>query len=58
MSIVKKQLIRYATSVGANLAEGSGGSSRKDFLYYLCISRKSCYETVYWLRIVNSRIDS
>jgi four helix bundle protein len=40
------QLKRSASSVSANIAEGSGSSSKKDFSRYLDISLKSIYETV------------
>lgn len=40
------QLRRSAGSVSANIAEGSGSSSRKDFSHYLDISIKSVYEVV------------
>ena len=40
------QLRRSASSISANIAEGSGSSSKKDFTHYLDISIKSIYETV------------
>lgn len=40
------QLRRASTSVAANIAEGSGSSSKKDFAHYLDISIKSLYEVV------------
>jgi four helix bundle protein len=40
------QLKRSAASVSANIAEGSGSSSKKDFSHYLDISIKSIYETI------------
>lgn len=47
-----RELVRSATSIGANVAEGQGGSSRKDFCHFLTIARKSAYETRYWLLII------
>lgn len=40
------QLRRSASSISANIAEGSGSSSKKDFSHYLDISIKSIFETV------------
>lgn len=40
------QLKRSANSVAANIAEGSGSVSKKDFSHYLDIAIKSAYETV------------
>ena len=50
---VTRQLIRSGTSIGANIAESRGGSSRKDFVNYLLIARKSAYETSYWLSLLD-----
>ena len=47
-----KQLLRAATSVGANVVEAQAGSSRKDFINYYHIALKSCNETRYWLAII------
>ncbi len=51
------QLLRAATSVGANYREANGASSKKDFKNKIHICKKEAKETCYWLRII-SRTDS
>ena len=46
------QLLRSATSIGANLAESKGGQSRADFRSKVSISLKEAHETHYWLRLL------
>jgi len=46
------QLVRCATSAGANYEEGRVAESKRDFIHKLHISLKECKETVFWLRIV------
>ncbi len=46
--IVKRQLVRAATSVPANIAEGYGGHKGKAYKNYLLIARRSLTETDYW----------
>jgi four helix bundle protein len=48
---VVSQLKRAATSVPANIAEGFGRRSTKDFLRYLEIAGGSLEETRYFLRL-------
>lgn len=51
------QLVRSSTSIGANLAEGSSGSSKKDWLKFLIIALKSSNETIYWLCLIRDTMD-
>lgn len=46
------QLMRSATSIGANYAEANGASSKKDFRNKIFICKKEARETVYWLRML------
>jgi four helix bundle protein len=47
---VGKQIVRSADSIGANIADGSGRGTDKDYSRFLKISRGSLYETRHWLR--------
>lgn len=49
---LSNQLLRSATSVGANLQEAKGGQSRADFLSKVSIALKEARETHYWLRLL------
>ena len=47
-----KQIIRSATSIGANANEAVYGISKADFIAKLQISLKETAETEYWLRLL------
>lgn len=47
--VIQDQLIRSATSIGANLVEARASSSRLEFKKFFEISLKSANETKYWL---------
>ena len=46
------QILDSGTSIGANVEEAVGGSSRKDFINKLQIAYKESRETRYWLRLL------
>ncbi len=46
------QLIRSATSIGANYQEANGASPRKDFQNKIFICKKEAQETRHWLRML------
>ncbi len=46
------QLIRAATSIGANYCEADDAQSKKDFCHKISICKKESRETKYWLRII------
>ena len=50
---VRSQIIKSGTAIGANLAEGDGAKTKKDFVNKLVISRKEAKEVKYWLRLLN-----
>lgn len=49
---VSKQLIRCATSVGANIEEAIAAFSKKEFIFKLQISYKEAFESRYWLKLL------
>ncbi len=49
---IVNQLERSATSVGANIREAKYAHSKPDFISKLQISLKECYETEYWLELL------
>ena len=51
--IISKQIIRSATSIGANINEAQYGNSKADFIAKLHISLKETAETEYWLRLLH-----
>lgn len=46
------QVIRSATSIGANYMEANQASSKKDFKNKIRISQKESNETKHWLRMI------
>lgn len=46
------QLIRSATSIGANYMEANSASSKKDFRNKIYICKKESQETKHWLRMM------
>ncbi len=50
--IIAKQIIRSATSIGANIIEAQASSSKKDFTNFLHHALKSANETRYWLGLL------
>ena len=55
---ILKQLIRSATSIGANFAEAKNSGSKKDFRNKVLIASKEAAETIYWLKIFQEFNDS
>lgn len=57
LSSLFDQLVRSATSVGANVVEGSAGSSKRDWRKFYVIALKSANETKYWLCLIRDTIE-
>lgn len=47
------QLVRSATSIGANYMEANQAASKKDFKNKINISKKEANETKHWLRMIS-----
>ncbi len=48
------QIVRSATSIGANYMEACGASSKKDFRNKIHICKKESQETLHWLRMLST----
>ena len=53
--VVRYQLAKSGTSVGANVEEADGTVTKKDFLNKIVIARKEAKETRYWLRLISGK---
>jgi len=49
--VITNQLVKSATSIGANLEEAKAASSRREFARFADISLREAREAHYWLRI-------
>ena len=54
---IADQLLRSATSIGANVIEAKASSSKLDYLRFFQIALKSANETKYWLILVKESSD-
>jgi four helix bundle protein len=50
--VIARQLIRAASSVGANYRAAIRSRSRADFIAKMGIVEEECDETVYWIEIL------
>lgn len=51
--VISKQLLRSATSIGANIEEANAAQTKKDFIAKMSIASKEARETKYWLRLLD-----
>ena len=54
---LSEQLLRSATSIGANIVEAKSASSKRDFIKYYEIALKSANETKYWLGLLRDALN-
>jgi len=52
IQVISKQLLRSATSIGANIIEAQAGSSKRDFTNFFAYSLKSSNESKFWLGLL------
>jgi len=52
--VIKYQLAKSATSIGANYEEAQGAYSRDDFKYKIGICFREAKESNYWIRIIKA----
>lgn len=51
--VISKQLLKSATSIGANVEEATAAQSKKEFVSKMSIASKEARETRYWLRLLD-----
>ncbi len=52
-SVLTNQLLRSGTSIGANIHESKYAHSTADFISKMQIALKECYESEYWMELLN-----
>lgn len=52
-SVLTNQLLRSGASIGANIHESKYAQSTADFISKMQIALKECYESEYWLELLN-----
>lgn len=52
IQVISKQLLRSATSIGANIIEAQAGTTKRDFTSFLSHALKSANETKFWLALL------
>ena len=56
--VISDQLLRSATSIGANIVEAKASSSRKDFIKFYEIALKSANESKYWFGLLRDATEA
>ena len=51
-TVLRDQVLRSGTSIGANVREANSAQSRADFISKMSISLKECDETGFWLELL------
>jgi len=53
VNVIKNQLTKFVTSVGANYREANRSRSKADFANKIRICESEASETVYWLELIS-----
>lgn len=53
--VIRRQLTKAGTSIGANVEEADGALTKRDFTNKTSIARKEAKESRYWLRIISGK---
>ncbi len=56
--VLKYQLTKSSTSIGANYEEAQAAESKDDFIHKVAISLKEARESHYWLRVLRALIST
>ena len=51
--VISKQLLKSATSIGANVEEANAALTKKEFIMKMSIASKEAREMKYWLRLLD-----
>lgn len=51
--VLSKQLLRSATSIGANVEEANAAQTKREFTQRMSIASKEARETKYWIRLLD-----
>jgi four helix bundle protein len=54
--VIGNQLLRSATSIGANYREANRAQSRRDFVAKIAIVEKEAAESLYWIELLDEII--
>lgn len=52
IQIISRQLLRSASSIGANIIEAQAGSTKRDFTNFFSYALKSANESKFWLGLL------
>jgi four helix bundle protein len=50
--VIRNQIIKSGTSIGANYREANKSRSKADFKHKICICQSETNETLYWLELI------